>query len=166
LTLPMNLTSSLKRSFVLIYYYGTIKIVWLFEKLMFEKSGFIWQGINGKIEQTKKTVEAIHGIRAIRVRPTEAWLYTFKPSTPHPGLILDYLYLTTVTMIHFLRDSFLKNHVVKLCRFQKIGKIFSIIFVTNIYVNHKIKRLLKIYCTSLIVLNNRMLCETREITKI
>jgi len=50
--------------------------------------------------------------------------------------------------------------------FKRSERFFSIIFVTNIYMNHKIKRLLKIYCTSLIVLNNRMLCETREITKI
>ena len=30
----------------------TITIVWLFEKLIFEKSGFIWHGINDKIDRT------------------------------------------------------------------------------------------------------------------
>ena len=41
----------------------TIKIVWLFE------SEFIWQGINGKIDVTKKkTVEAVHSFQAIWIR--------------------------------------------------------------------------------------------------
>ena len=46
------------------------KIDRLFEKLLFQKSGFIWEGINSKIEGTK-TVRAIRGIRAIWVRASE-----------------------------------------------------------------------------------------------
>ena len=39
-------------SFVPIYYYCTIKIA-----LLFEKSGFIWEGINGKIDGIKRQFE-------------------------------------------------------------------------------------------------------------
>ena len=46
-----------KKVICLFYYYGTIKIVWLFEKLMFKILGFIRQGINGKIDGTKKQFE-------------------------------------------------------------------------------------------------------------
>jgi hypothetical protein len=51
---------------------GAIKIVQLYEK-----SRFIWQGINDQIDLIKKTVQAIHGIRAIRVRASEVWLYLY-----------------------------------------------------------------------------------------
>ena len=42
-----------KKVICLFYYYGTIKIVSRFEKLMFKILGFIRQGINGKIDGTK-----------------------------------------------------------------------------------------------------------------
>jgi hypothetical protein len=42
---------------------------------LLEKSWCISQGINGKIDGTKETVQEIYGIRAIRVRASEFRLY-------------------------------------------------------------------------------------------
>jgi hypothetical protein len=43
---------------------------------MFEKSDFIWQGINVKIDRTKKkSIRTIHGIPAIRGRASEVTVY-------------------------------------------------------------------------------------------
>jgi hypothetical protein len=46
----------------------------MFEKFMLEKSGCIWQEINGKIDGTKKTLQAIHVIWAIQVQVSEVGL--------------------------------------------------------------------------------------------
>ena len=50
-------------------YYGAIKIIRLFEKLTFEKLGFIWQGINVKINETKNHLDSV-----IKTRPTFKYL--------------------------------------------------------------------------------------------
>jgi hypothetical protein len=65
------MSSGLKWWFVLIYYYGIIKIIQLFEK-----SGFFYKELIAKLTGLEKTVRAIYGIRAIQVRAREVPLYT------------------------------------------------------------------------------------------
>ena len=54
---------------------GTIYWVRLFAVSEFERKEFFLLRNIGKIDQTFKSVRAIHGIRPIQVQGTEVWLY-------------------------------------------------------------------------------------------